>query len=40
MPAEIQSALYNLLLQPNDIMILGLALLLYGTCQFFPKAPR
>ena len=38
MPAEIQSALYNLLRQPNDIMIIGVALLFYGTCQLFRKA--
>ena len=38
MPAELQSALLNLLRQPNDIMILGFALLFYGTYQLFRKA--
>ena len=38
MPPEIQSALFNLLRQPNDIMILGCALLFYGTYQLFRKA--
>jgi len=38
MPAEIESALYNLLRQPNDFMIIGIALLFYGMCQLFRKA--
>ena len=37
MPADFQSVLFNLLRQPNDIMIIGLALLFYGTCQLFRK---
>ena len=38
MPAELQSAFVNLIRQPNDIMILGFALLFYGTYQVFRKA--
>ena len=38
MPAELHSVLFNLLRQPNDIMILGFALLFYGTYQLFRKA--
>jgi hypothetical protein len=38
MPADLHSTLLNLLRQPNDIMILGCALLFYGTYQLFRKA--
>ena len=38
MPTELQSALLNLLRQPNDIIILGFALVFYGTYQLFRKA--
>lgn len=40
MPAELQNVVGNMLRQPNDIMILGFALLFYGTYQLFLKAFR
>ena len=38
MPVELQGAMFNLLRQPNDIIIIGVALLFYGTCQLFRRA--
>jgi hypothetical protein len=35
---EIQMLFISFIRQPNDIMILGLALLFYGTCQLLRKA--
>ena len=40
MPVELQNVLGNMLRHPNDIMILGVALLFHGTYQLFVKAFR